>query len=543
MMKRIISFILVTTLLFACAGTALAEEPAEDAVAITAPEELRLLENDPDGSYYLDADLDMSGIDWTPIAFRGKLDGRGHSIFNLTVTSVGADHADTVDGNSKVYDSVFAGLFSTLIDAEVKDLTLQGVDIDVESDRHCFVGGIAGFIRGAEITGCSVLDARMTLTAAIKPDATQRKSCNAGVGGIAGFGSGVIIGCRADLTLVFSDHCDSFLKCEEFMGGILACGNALISDCTVTIRGFDECRGYAHNGGLVGMFFAYNKNENPRPISGCYVSGSITFYEDNYDRRAYCQPFVGEMLTWTNTSDNAADFLPNELFDYTAVLRPEQCTEPDITDNVHEPSCTEAGYTEHVCSVCGNTWRDSFVPVTHVPGEWVVTQDATYEESGVKSLMCALCGQVIRQEVIPPHVDGEWVVTVEPGYGTEGMEQLLCADCGCVLQERPIPARVAVSRIDMEPSSMELSYRQSGELHWTLIPDDPESTIVYFSSSDERVATVDTDGTVHAVGKGEAVITCTSADGFAHAECAVTVNRTLWQWIRQYILFGWVIKH
>ena len=38
MFKRIISYILVTLLLFACAGTALAEETAEDAVAISAPE-------------------------------------------------------------------------------------------------------------------------------------------------------------------------------------------------------------------------------------------------------------------------------------------------------------------------------------------------------------------------------------------------------------------------------------------------------------------------------------------------------------------------
>ena len=30
---------------------------------------------------------------------------------------------------------------------------------------------------------------------------------------------------------------------------------------------------------------------------------------------------------------------------------------------------------------------------------------------------------------------------------------------------------------------------------------------------------------------------------FARAECTVTVRLTLWQWIRQYLLFGWVIKH
>ena len=542
MLKRIISLILVTILLFACAGSALADEPEEGSVVISSPEELRLLADDPAGSYRLGADLDMAGIDWTPIPFYGKLDGQGHTIFNLKVTSVGAEHGDTVDGNGKIYDSVFAGLFSLLIGAEVRDLTIRGVDIDVKSESHCFIGALAGYIKNTEITNVNILDARLTLTAAIKPDNTQRKSCNAGVGGVAGFGYGVITGCTADVTLIFVDQCDGSMKVEEFMGGILGTGNAVISGCTVAIRGYDECRGYVHNGGLVGMVYAVN-NETGKPISGCYVSGSITFFEDNYDTRAYCQPFVGELLTWASITDSTADFLPNQLFDYTAVLRPEQCAEPEITDTVHDASCTEVGYTEHTCMICGNTWRDSFVPITHMEGEWVVTQEATYEESGVRSLLCALCGQVIREETINPHVDGDWVVAVEPGFGTEGLEQLLCADCGCVLQERTLPARVAVTRIDLEPAELTLNYKDSAPLSWKLTPDNPESAIVYFISSDERVATVDTDGTVHAVGKGTAVITCTSADGHARAECTVTVNLTLMQWIREYILFGWVIKH
>ena len=87
------------------------------------------------------------------------------------------------------------------------------------------------------------------------------------------------------------------------MGGILSCGNALIRNCGVVINGYDACRGYAHNGGLVGMFYLYDKQETPRPISWCSVNGFITFFEDNRDRRAYCEPFVGELLTWTELSN------------------------------------------------------------------------------------------------------------------------------------------------------------------------------------------------------------------------------------------------
>ena len=74
MNKRILCLFLVLTLL-ASAVPALAAE--EDGIAISTPEELRQLENAPQGSYYLANDLDMSAIDWFPIAVEGTLDGRG----------------------------------------------------------------------------------------------------------------------------------------------------------------------------------------------------------------------------------------------------------------------------------------------------------------------------------------------------------------------------------------------------------------------------------------------------------------------------------
>ena len=373
--KRILSFILCLVVLFSLSAAALAAEG--EAVAVSSREELLRLAEDPAGSYYLAADLDLSGTDWTPIAFRGKLDGRGHTIYNLRVTVPGAEHADTVDGNGKLYDSVFAGLFSTLENADIRDLTLRGVELDVTANQHCFIGALAGYMKDAVLTNCSVLDARLTLTARCSPEPNDpRKSCNAGMGGLIGFGYGIMSGCRAETSLVFVDKCDSSLKCEEFMGGLLGTGNAAVSDCAVVIDGYDECRGYAHNGGLIGMTYAYGPGVLPQLVTRCSVEGSITFFEDNTDRRAYCQAFIGEMLPWGNIGDCTQDFVRNEVFDYTAVLRPEKCAEPSVTDTVHTPDCTAAGYTEHVCAGCGYTWRDSFKLPAHTPGEWVVTKMA-----------------------------------------------------------------------------------------------------------------------------------------------------------------------
>lgn len=539
--KKTISMILCLLLLGPLAVPAMAAE--DGAVSISSVEDLAKLRQDPGGSYYLTCDLDLAGVDWTPVAFQGKLEGGGHTIYNLHVTTVGEDRATSVDGNRKEYDTVYAGFFSTLTNAKVTGLTLQGVDIDITSREHCFIGAIAGYIKGTEIANCSVLDARLRLTADCEAADLGVNRANVGVGGVAGFGSGYISGCTVDVTLVFDDQCGDGLRTEEFMGGILSNGNADIEGCAVKIQGYDACHGYVHNGGLMGMYFLYDLSESARPILRNSVDGQITFYENNPDRRAYCEPFVGELLSGTNMAENSQQFQRNELFDYTLRLDPEKCGEPQLTEEVHAAGCDEIGYTVHTCTVCGNTWRDSFVLETHQPGDWQITQAATTETAGVRVRVCVLCGQVLEEETIAPHVPGDWTLVREPDYGVTGLRQRLCVDCGQVLEEDVSPALVPVTGIALTPAVVEMTYQDSTVLQWTVYPADAANTMVNWETSDSDVVTVDTNGTVHAVGGGTATVTCTSADGFAKTECVVHVKLTLRQWIQRYILFGWVKKH
>ena len=139
--KRFLSGALCAVLLLALCPTAAADAPCE----ISSAEELSLLRETPDGDFVLTADIDMTGVDWQPIAFSGTLDGGGHTIYNLTVTSLGADRAETVDGNDKTYDTALTGFFSVLSGASVRDLSLRGVNIAVETPENVFAGTLAGF--------------------------------------------------------------------------------------------------------------------------------------------------------------------------------------------------------------------------------------------------------------------------------------------------------------------------------------------------------------------------------------------------------------
>ena len=184
--------------------------------------------------------------------------------------------------NDKTYDTALTGFFSVLSGASVRNLSLRGVNIAVETPENVFAGTLAGFASPETVLeNVSVFDARIDLTETSQREpADEHDRCIAGIGGLVGFGGGTYTNCSADSTLVFSDESIASLRCEEFLGGILSCGNAALTGCTTAIDGYAACRGYAHNGGLVGMFYQYDKTVDIGTISGCAVTGRITFFED-----------------------------------------------------------------------------------------------------------------------------------------------------------------------------------------------------------------------------------------------------------------------
>ena len=88
-------------------------------------------------------------------------------------------------------------------------------------------------------------------------------------------------------------------------------------------------------------------------------------------------------------------------------------------------------------------------------------------------------------------------------------------------------APVAVTGVSVSPNNLDLLIGGSSVLTATVSPNDATNKTVSWTSSNTNVATVDNDGTVHAVATGSATITATTADGGYTSTCAVTVTAPL----------------
>lgn len=82
---------------------------------------------------------------------------------------------------------------------------------------------------------------------------------------------------------------------------------------------------------------------------------------------------------------------------------------------------------------------------------------------------------------------------------------------------------VSVTAIAVNPTTVTLKVGGTATLTATLTPTDATNKTITWSSSDEKIATVDA-GKVTGVAEGSATITATAADGNKTASCAVTVS-------------------
>lgn len=190
----------------------------------------------------LTADINLSGIDWTPIGidynhqYTGTFDGGGHTITGLTVTT----------------SDQYAGLFGRIgSGGTVKDLTLEGVQI---TTTHSVgnAGGVAGWSYGT-LENCSVSGSFIG------------RGKNSIVGGVVGSqNGGFLTGCSSSATV----------KGVTYAGGIAGYtnGGASLTGCYATgsVSVENNTTSAAYAGGVVG------NNGSSSTLKACYAWGSVT---------------------------------------------------------------------------------------------------------------------------------------------------------------------------------------------------------------------------------------------------------------------------
>lgn len=112
--------------------------------------------------------------------------------------------------------------------------------------------------------------------------------------------------------------------------------------------------------------------------------------------------------------------------------------------------------------------------------------------------------------------------TQEGAWSKESCNLELWKD-GQLIYTEEKPAGRAVTNVTLTADHLYLTEGETKKLKAKVTPDDAMNMEVSWSSSDERVATVDGDGTVTATGEGTCTITVKTDDGGKSARCEVTV--------------------
>ena len=224
--------------------------------------------------FVLTADIDLANHDWTPIGnsfsdalfggtdyrlFAGNLDGKGHTIFNI---SIGTE--------STPLESDVFGLFGAT-GGKISNLNLDGVTIcGIAKNVSGYVIGLAGALAGSAsgpIENCHVTNLNMTMTT---PDSGMAAAY--WIGGLVGALDGQYIDeCSVSGTITENAGKGSI---GGLIGELGKAAKITYSRSNVTVNVKADSRGGADVGGFIGK--GNGKTDAETVIRNCYATGNVT---------------------------------------------------------------------------------------------------------------------------------------------------------------------------------------------------------------------------------------------------------------------------
>ncbi len=239
-----------------------------------------------DDNYFLLNNIDLDGVEWTPIGsfdnpYTGKFDGNGYVISNFTITRYGVGRLGFFGYNDGIVQNlglsdfqihtegsgnvIVGGLVGGNAGTVTSCYTMGEIDID-EAVGTVYAGGLVGENDGGTITDCYA-----------EVDVSASSSAKICAGGLVGYSyKNAIVNCYA--TGAISATVSSYNP-EVYAGGLIGeSGNTGVTDCYATGDVTAAASGgnaYAYAGGLAG------KSDNNAIITGCYATGEVIATSDS----------------------------------------------------------------------------------------------------------------------------------------------------------------------------------------------------------------------------------------------------------------------
>lgn len=418
------------------------------------------------------------------VPYKGTFDGNGYTISNLYFNMEGSRSGGLfgyIDIGGTVKN---VGILDSVIDHRSPSSSIYFVYNDLVG-----AGGICSYNRGT-IENC--------YSTAEVINSNKSNSLDK-VGGVCGYNDGTVKNCY-NTGSVSSDG-------NSYIGGVCGYNNGMIINCYNT----GEVIGASWNNSYVGGICGYNN----KTIENCYNTGEASNSTSNLS-------YVGSACGHNDSTMTNCYFL-------TGTAKNDIASGNGTATKVEEKD--KSAFSSGEVAWLLNEGQD---PKPWAQGSnMLVLKDNLPENMEVNNSK-----QPVRITIVMP--DGK---SEEYGYTTKESSLAAYPEGYVFFEDKDLTKPVekaekqydtdttiyavkAVASITLNKTELSLYIGREETLTAKVIPEDAHNTTVNWASSDPKVATVDENGTVKAISRGEATITAEAADGSGvKAECTVTVRK------------------
>lgn len=260
---------------------------------------------------------------------------------------------------------------------------------------------------------------------------------------------------------------------------------------------------------------------------------------------AECQFTVISKVTGLTITKDSSTMYAGNTMKVTVTVRPENATNSAIAWSSSDPTVAaiaedgtitayKKGQTTITCSALDGSGKSSQFLLTVKQQATGVTIDKTAVTVYIgksETVTAKVLPDTADNRVLNWEIDDSDVATVSSGritgkaVGTATV-RATTRDGSNITKEIKVTVLQQITAISLDKTSETLKVGQNASLVASISPTKPSNTRLVWSSDNDKVAKVNQNGVITAVGRGSTTIWCKAADGAgAKAQCRVTVTQ------------------